>query len=202
MNEIVNEVLQVVQSLLSGFVATVIFYWLADAIKPTQFERVIQALMCTGVIQLLVASLEAVCLFIGRWYSLGHWTNQTGTAWSVTLAVTMGLTLAFLSHQDALYRLARRLGFTSKASLSEWRFAFSRNLDRWGVLHMRDGRRLMGYPDVWPDDPQAGHFLMGFPAWVVEGEIIEVQDTARLLIANADVQWVEFLKSKPEAYNE
>lgn len=202
MNEIVNEVLPVVQSLLSGFVATVIFYWLADAIKPSQFERVIQALMCTGVIQLLVAILEAVCLFIGRWYSFGHWTPQTGTAWSIMLAVTMGLMLAFLSQQDALYRLARRLRFTSKASISEWGFAFSRNLDRWVVLHMRDGRRLMGYPDVWPVDPQAGHFLLGFPAWLVEGEIIEVKDTARLLIANADVQWVEFLKPQLEAKNE
>ena len=57
MNEIASDILPVLQALLSGFVATIIFYWLSDTAKPNQFERVIQALICTGVIKLLVDGL-------------------------------------------------------------------------------------------------------------------------------------------------
>lgn len=202
MNPIVNEVLPILQALLSGFVATVIFYWLADAKKPTQFERVIQALIFTGVIKLLLVSLEWVCLLIGRWHVLGRWTENVGILWSVLLAVIIGLALAFFSQHDLLYRLARRLRLTSKASIGEWRFAFSRSPGGGVVLHMRDGRRLMGYPDAWPIEPQGGYFLMAFPAWLVGGDVIEAQGIAKLLIANADVQWVEFLEAQTETSDE
>ncbi|ONH51165.1 hypothetical protein SAMN04490182_2425 [Pseudomonas cedrina] len=202
MNEIVNDVLPILHTLLSGFVATLIFYWLADAIKPTQFERVIQALFCTGLVKLSVDGLEWMFLYLGRWYSIGHWTAETGNIWSIAVAVSIGLALAFASQQDALYRFARRLKLTSKASIGEWRYAFSRNLDRWVVLHMRDGRRLTGYPDVWPSDPQCGHFLMGSPAWLVDGDLVEVQGIAQLLVANADVQWIEFLALETETNDE
>lgn len=202
MNQVVNEVLPILQALLYGFVASTLYYWLSDTTQPTHFERVIQALICTGVIKLLVLSLEWACLFFGRWHSFGRWTENAVTFWSTVLAVIIGLTLAFLSQNDVLFRFARRLGFSSKASISEWRFAFSRSSGRWVALHMRDGRRLMGFLDAWPGEPQGGHFLMAFPAWLVDGDIVEVEGTSQLLIANAEVQWVEFLEPKMEVGNE
>lgn len=60
----------------------------------------------------------------------------------------------------------------------------------------------MGYPDAWPIGPQGGHFLMAFPAWLVGGDVIEAQGVAKMLVANADVQWVEFLKVQLEDDNE
>ena len=196
MNEIASDILPVLQALLSGFVATIILYWLSDTAKPNQFERVIQALICTGVIKLLVDGLEWLVCFFGRWYSLGQWTDNIGTTWSIVMAVTIGLALAFLTQHDVLYRIARRLGFTSKASVGEWRYAFGKYPDRGIVLNMRDGRRLMGYPLAWPAEPVGGHFLMEFPSWLVDDQIMVSHGISHLLIPNSEVQWVEFLESQ------
>ena len=196
MNEVASDVLPVLHALLSGFVATVIFYWLSDTAKPNQFERVIQALICTGVIKLLVDGLEWLFCCFGRWYSFGQWTDNTGTAWSILLAVTIGLALAFLSQHDVLYRIARRLALTSKASVGEWRYAFGMYSDRVIVLNMRDGRRLMGYPLAWPVEPAGGHFLIEFPSWLVDDQIMESHGISHLLIPNSEVHWVEFLESQ------
>ena len=54
MDEIAGTLMPILQALLPGFLAMVVFYWLADAKKPGQFEQVIQALICTGLIKILV----------------------------------------------------------------------------------------------------------------------------------------------------
>lgn len=57
-------------------------------------------------------------------------------------------------------------------------------------------------PEVWPGDPMGGHFLIAYPAWLVEGDIVEAEGTSQLLIANAEVQWGEFLERNVEIENQ
>lgn len=184
----------ILQTLLPGFLAMVVFYWLADAKKPGQFEQVIQALICTGLIKILVDCISVFAFWVGRWGVLGVWTETVATAWAVVLAIVFGLALAYFSRHDVLYKFARQVGLTAKASVGEWRYAFLRFPDRGVVLNLKDGRRLMGYPLAWPAEPESGHFLMEFPTWVV-GDVLEPQHgVTYLLIASSDVQWVEFLE--------
>jgi hypothetical protein len=52
----------------------------------------------------------------------------------------------------------------------------------------------MGYPYAWPAEPENGHFVMQYPTWIV-GEDAKPQDgVSFLMVANTDVQWVEFLE--------
>lgn len=194
MEDVAGKLLPVLQALLPGFLATVVFYWLADAKKPAQFEQVIQALICTASIKFIVDVIAGVALWAGQWHSFGTWTTNVATTWSLALAIILGLSLAYLSQHDLLYKLARRVGLTSRASVGEWRFAFLRFSDRGIVLNLKDGRRLMGYPYAWPAEPENGHFVMQYPTWIV-GEDAKPQDgVSFLMVANTDVQWVEFLE--------
>lgn len=49
MDNVLAEALPVLQVIIPGFVVTFIFYWLSDAPKPGQFERVIQSTACNSV---------------------------------------------------------------------------------------------------------------------------------------------------------
>jgi hypothetical protein len=194
MGEIAGTLMPILQALLPGFLAMVVFYWLADAKKPGQFEQVIQALICTGLIKILVDGIAVVAVWMGQWGTLGAWTENVATAWAVVLAIGFGLALAYFSRHDVLYKFARKAGLTAKASVGEWRYAFLRFPDRGVVLSLKDGRRLMGYPLAWPAEPESGHFVMEFPTWVVGENLVPQDGVTYLLIANSDVQWVEFLE--------
>lgn len=194
MGEIAGKLLPVLQALMPGFLATIVFYWLADAKKPGQFEQVIQALICTALITFVVDLISEMLIWVGQWHSFGQWTTNVATTWSLALAVVFGLCLAYLSQHDLLYKFARRIGLTSRASVGEWRYAFLRFPDRGIVLNFKDGRRLMGYPLAWPAEPEEGHFLMEFPTWLVDDEAQPQEGVTFLMVSNSDVQWVEFLE--------
>ena len=199
MGEIAGELMPILQALLPGFLMMIVFYWLADAKRPGQFEHVIQALICTGLIKFLVDGVSLVALWIGQWHVLGLWTENVAMAWAIALAIVFGLGLAYFSQHDVLYKFARKVGLTSRASVGEWRYAFLRFPDRGVVLSLKDGRRLMGYPLAWPAEPEGGHFVMEYPTWVVGEELVPQVGVTYLLIANSDVQWVEFLEPQEKA---
>ena len=199
MGEIAGELMPILQALLPGFVMMIVFYWLADAKKPTQFEHVIQALICTGLIKFLVDGISVFAVWVGKWFVLGLWTENVAMAWSLVFAIVFGLGLAYLSQHDVLYKFARKVGLTSRASVGEWRYAFLRFPDRGVVLNFLDGRRLMGYPLAWPAEPEGGHFVMEFPTWLDGDKVIPQDGVTYLMVANADVQWVEFLEPQESA---
>ncbi|WP_442778441.1 hypothetical protein [Aeromonas sp. ASNIH3] len=41
------------------------------------------------------------------------------------------------------------------------------------ILDLKDGRRIFGWPSVWPSDPSKGHIVLQNPEWISEnGEYI------------------------------
>ena len=182
--------------LIPGFITTTIFYWLADVKKPGQFERTVQALIGTGIITVIVAGISKALLWLGEnWVAIGLWTSNVESAWGIALAVCLGLGLSYASNHDYLYGVARQLGLTSRASYPEWVYAFRKRSGYSVVLTLLDGRRLFGYPQVWPTDPATGHFLITQPCWLDEqDEWIEMPGIESYLVSNSDVLMVEFLE--------
>ncbi|WP_417480429.1 DUF6338 family protein [Maricaulis maris] len=194
MGEIFGELLPAIQLLLPGFISTVVFYWLSDAPKPGQFERVIQALICTGLISLLVEAIKKAGLAIGDCcFVWAAWTDDRAMALSVALAVLLGLALAFAACTDSFYKLARRCRLTTRASHTDWVYGFVLYRERLVVLQLQDGRRICGYPLVWPTQPGTGHFLLQGACWIVDGQFKASEGVAAHLIGGSEVSWVEFL---------
>ena len=112
-----------------------------------------------------------------------------------SLATSLGLLLAFASNHDYLYRFGRWLTLTSRSSYPEWIYAFRKREGKSVVLTLLDGRRLFGYPAVWPTEPKDGHFLITQPSWMNENnEWVDTPGIESYLIANSDVYLVEFLE--------
>lgn len=197
MELISKDLLALISFLFPGFLAAWIFYGLTSHPKPSQFERIVQALIFTLVIQLLLPILQWILIGIGNFLSIGVWSTSAENIVSAIIAVTLGLLLAFFTNNDKFHKVLRRFGFTSRTSHpSEWFFVFS-NKVTYVILNLKDGRRLYGWPKEWPIEPTKGQFYIMLPSWILEdGSQLELHALDGILVNVSDVQWVEFIQIK------
>ena len=193
-SELSKDTLQLLQYVLPGFLAAWVFYGLTSHAKPSQFERVVQALILTFIVHALLTIVREVFLFAGKMISVGSWNYTAAAVWSVIIALTLGAALAHYANNDRFHNWLRARGFTTRTSHpSEWFSVLSRTVT-FVVLHLDDGRRLYGWPKEWPIDPDGGQFYIIQPSWIDEnGDAIELPQTDGVLVRSRDVHWVEFI---------
>lgn len=190
-----GDIVSVIYYLLPGFVAAWVFYGLTAHPKASPFERVVQALIFTVVIQPVTVITGWFLLACGNIISLGTWTANSAFTWSVLLAFAFGLLFAWLANKDYCHALLRHCRITKRTSFpSEWYSAFYQG-KRWVVLHLPGGRRLYGWPEEWPDQPDTGHFLIDQPIWLLDnGEYETLPNVEKTLVPAVGVEMVEFVE--------
>ncbi len=206
---LVPSTLALLMTLLPGFIAGSAFYSLTAHPKPSAFERIVQALIFAVIVQFLVGPLGLVA----RTSETGLWPNMDGqvivsglfaidaTLWAspmpdlarIATGFLLGVLLAWTINHDFFHRLMREIGITKENSFpSEMYSAFSR-IPAYVTLHLGGERRLMGFPEEWPSDPRAGHFLLQDPAWIDdENEPVPIEEVDSIMISVSEVSMVEF----------
>lgn len=196
-----GEIVAIIYKLLPGFVSAWIFYGLTAHPKKSEFDRLVQALILTALIQAIVVPFGWLCLACGSVYSLGVWNESTAYVWSVVVAIVFGLVFAVFANKNWLHCLLFKWKLTKRTSYpSEWFSAFNKD-ERYVVLHLtgENRRRLYGWPDEWPDQGDKGHFLMSDVEWLSEdNESSPVPNVDRMLIPASEVEMVEFVKYPKE----
>jgi Family of unknown function (DUF6338) len=193
-----KEALDVFFTLMPGFLAAGVFHLLTAHPKPKELERVVQALIFTVIIKGAVITVKGVLLLLGM---LGppicRWPLEAEIPLSVVAAVALGLFLAWNANTDRLHQyLLVRWTRTKETSFpSNWCAAFSKH-SGYVLLHLKSGRRLYGWPEYWPNVPGEGHFVIMEPEWVLEdNRSVPVHVTRQVLVATAEVEMIELLKS-------
>ena len=195
-----SEVVGVLTFLLPGLVAAAIFYSLTSYPKPGAFDRVVQALIFTVIGQAIVASLLAVDSTTTKDF---QWIGNRELVLSVLVAITLGVAASYVSNRDVVHRILRRLGVTRETSYpSEWYSAFSRHHGCYVVLHLQGQRRLFGWPEEWPCQPNEGHFRIAEAEWLVEDERRAATGVSAILIPAEEVEMAEFLSGIEEQREE
>jgi len=187
-------IIDVLTFLLPGFVSAALLYSLTPAPRPIPFERVIQALIFTVVIQAAASGVEISLINIGsRLGSIGVWSDQTRVAWSLILAGLLAIVLAWIANTDELHTRLRKLGITHQTSFpSEWYGALSQ-AKGYLVLHLTGERRLYGWVAEWPNTSEHGHFVIAEAEWLVDDQRIPLDGVERILIRVQDVEMVELM---------
>ena len=130
-----SEAVAILSFLLPGLVAVAVFHMFTSHPKPSEFERIVQALIFT----ILVQAISELALWIGR--LLGHviqWQDESEIMVSVGLALILGLIAVYLSDTDMLHRFLRFLRLTKATSYpSEWYSALHHDPDCYVVLHLQ-----------------------------------------------------------------
>lgn len=206
MTGISSEIVGLVYQLLPGFIAASVFYALTSYLKPPPFERIVQALIFTVIVKVFVIGVREISLIIGSsGWLLGSWTSDGELATSVFIALLLGLFLSLCVNND--FPLSRLRKWKKNSDLkitqktlhpSEWYSAFEQ-WEGYVALHLTGGRRLYGWVTQYPDNPEAGHFLVKEASWLLDdGTEAPLHAVEGLLIRSSDVELVEFMKPAGE----
>jgi len=193
------EITKTIFELLPGFVTAWIFYGLTAHPRPSQFERVIQALIFTIFTEVVVIIIKGALHTAGSWWSLGIWSLNVDLVWKVSVSMIIGLLFAWLANNNKLHTLLRPT-FTRQTSYpSEWFSAFSeRRL--FIYLHLTSGRTLYAWPEEWPNEPGKGHFRLSNAVWILEDNEREpLLDSECILVPASLVEIVQFEKSEAQS---
>jgi hypothetical protein len=195
MPELAKDTISLLSYLLPGFLAAWVLYGLTSNPKPGQFERVIEALIFTFFIHVMIPVVRGILEFLGKnLYSIRPWDATSENICKLMLAISIGVFLAVYTNNDGAHKWLRKLGITTRNSFpSEWVGVFSRKIT-YIVLHLKDGRRLYGWPREWPNQHDKGHFYIQEPSWILQdGSQITLENVDGLLVSSSAVEWVEFM---------
>lgn len=195
MPELAKDTISLLSYLLPGFLAAWVLYGLTSNPKPSQFERIIEALILTFFIHVMLPVAQGVLVFLGKIiFALRPWDSTSQNLCKLILAIATGVLLAIYTNNDGAHKWLRRLGITTRNSFpSEWVNIFSRKIT-YVVLHLKDGRRLYGWPREWPNQHDKGHFYIQEPSWILQdGSQITLENVDGLLVSSSTVEWVEFM---------
>ena len=93
--------------------------------RPSPFERVIQALIFTLLIQAIVFIEKAILIQIGNLGTIAPWNEHAGLICSTVTAVLIGVIFSYFANYDKFHKIARDLGITRETSYPhEWFGAF------------------------------------------------------------------------------
>ena len=186
-----NEVVTVLAFLLPGLVAVIVFYSLTSHPKPNEMERIVQALAFTIASQ-AISTIIAYLLGIGGIEV--KWPEFEGVVLPFFIAIALALLTAAATNHDFPHKFLRQFGITRETSFpSEWYAAFAENRRRYVVLHLKDGRRLYGWPEEWPKRTDQGHFRISECEWLTGEERQPLTRDSAILIPAQAVDMVEFV---------
>lgn len=194
MEDVGQEVVTLLRYLLPGFLAAWVFYGFTSFQRPSQFERVVQALIFTLLVQPLAYGMESTLLFLGKKCAFGIWTESSELAAAVISAFGLGAAFAAFANNDLFHKLMRKAHITRETSYpSEWYGVFCSNVT-YVVLHLKDKNRIYGWPQEWPSQPGSGHFVLQQASWLDDNnKEIPLTNVSSMLIPASDVTLVEFM---------
>jgi hypothetical protein len=165
-----EDIVSVLYVLLPGFTAAWVFYAFTAYKKASPFERTVQALIFTGFTILLADPSKHLLIWIGTHYrSYGSWTEKSSVSVGMVLGLIVGVFASWLANNNLLHRLCSKVGITKRTSYSsEWYSVFHRAKHSFVYLNYKDGRRVYGWAEQYPDDPKEGHFVLTHVAYPTE----------------------------------
>jgi hypothetical protein len=190
-----SEVIGVITYLLPGFVAAWVFYGLTTHPRKTPFERVIQAVIFTAIIQGIVAGGRLIYEhYHAQGLDWGEWGEISNQVIALIVAVVIGLSFAALANNDWVHAVLRWACITRRTSYSSnWYSALKQR--RYVTLHLKGRRRVYGWPYEFPDQPKNDVFVLMNAFWVPdEGDPIPLPQVERLVVRADDVRWIELMK--------
>ena len=221
-----TEALDLLQYVFAGLVASWVFYGLTPYKEPQPFNRIVRALVYTAVIRLLA---EFVIVAAGD----GWWAESIADpAGGGKLAATPPLVLLLSLFLGGFLALAANNNWPHKHLVNfppRWKWAaglweitsqstHDNNLSyametrkgEYVVLVLKNGRRIYGWPESWPDHPDEDFFLLTAYEWLpgpdddaaaVSAANREIHPKGAILIAAKEVDVVEFVPSEKNASN-
>lgn len=196
MPEISQDVVALLRYLLPGFLMASVYYGLTSHVRPSQFERVVQALIFTVVVQAPWDVLRLLSTHMSPGFSARIWTSELDLALKLVTALAAGVVSCSLTNKDIVHTKLRKFGVTHRSAYpGEWSMAFTAARSC-VIVYLKDGSVVMGWPRQWPTDPRSGHLHLVRTAWLTRRPRCRQVEIESMLIDVTDVVRVEFVKGE------
>jgi len=138
-----------------------------------------------------------VSFIIGNVFSFGEWNSSIEIVIAIVISIIFALVCSYIINNDIIHTFLRSKWITRETSyIKGWYGAFSEHSSQYIVLHLKDGRRIMGLPEEWPTQPESGVFQLSHADWLLEkNKTIQLTNVDTIMFKAEDVFCVEFIMS-------
>lgn len=119
MPEVSKDLIVLLQYLLPGFLVAWICFGMTSHQKPSQFERVVQALIYALFVHFFVVVERLAAVWIGKWINFGSWNPEGELFASLITAIILGVLFSYLMNSDRLHGILRRFNLSTRSSHPE-----------------------------------------------------------------------------------
>ncbi len=199
--------------LLPGFLGGAVYEAVAEARPRTASERVLNALivtLCAAVVSNLIASTPLFpSVDVNKDSTLNTILSAlvgVHLATSTAVAIAFGLVAAFVQNHGWLYAALRALRLTNRTGrIDVWHEILTKHREVWIQVLLKDGRRLVGWPEHYSEDGARRELFLAEATWFVPEENsdsfgrIEVAGPGVYIIDWSVVEAIEFLNGGNQA---
>ncbi|MBN2240523.1 MAG: hypothetical protein JW712_12185 [Dehalococcoidales bacterium] len=206
------EAIQIFLFLLPGFLSETILNVVTVRKDKNDLGKVIEALIFSVIIYIIYSSVYSknpITLVVVSASEKGLTSTYTIQPEGIGLLILLGISivipilLGLLITNDLLMGILRWLRVTGKTGQqSVWLDLFLNN-KKSIVVNFEDGRRILGFPQYYSDDPADPYLYLYNPSWIVYNEnqnideIIEISEMEGILITPQEkIESIMFVKSR------
>lgn len=188
--------------LIPGFVSSLILDALVVRKPRSNLSQIIEALVFSFFIYVIVSVSVSSALISIQIYKSGDITtyepiiNTSAIVVTAILSLVTPLIISISITNDLHMKFLRWLSVTIKtARHNTWLDVFIDNKERYVFVHLRDERRLFGWPLYYSNTPEEGLLYLYDAAWVSdEGEYDDVGGDGIFLVDKSMIESIVFSK--------
>lgn len=188
-----SEAISILWFLLPGFISAGLFRALISNPRPSGFDSVAQVFIFTVIVHVI------------GWLLFSPWAEQENNSYYsdenhtkilvlLLVSIAVGIFSSLIWNKDWLFKALRKSQITKQSSYRSAQYsAFAFHSDCYVVLHLKNQRRLYGWPKEWPSHPEDQHYLLEECEWLGEDKPIPIKGVSHILVPANEVEMVEFL---------
>lgn len=194
--------LQIILMLFPGFLTMAIKNGLLATKDKTGVDKIVEAIAFSlvdyGVYVLISSSLglslikvqiqkEAVQL-------IGF--NIQNIILILAIAILIGVLVAILLERGWLYKILRTLKITYLTGrITVWNDVFSNYREIWVLVHLKDGRKIIGWPKYYSEVSTRRELFLADAAWVSDdGKLVDIEGDGILITEDCGIDLIEVLR--------
>lgn len=206
---ITNETLNILIFLIPGFLSSIIYNTVVTRSEKEAITKIIEALTFSFInysIVSLIFDQSPVVLGISQEGNVTKHFIEYKSSVLVPIAIfaiIIPLSLGLLTTTDILMKILRRFRITNKtARESIWLDIFT-DQKRYVIVHLKDGRRIYGWPMYFSNTSNESRIYLSDPAWIDEdkADYIDLNIHGLFIVEPNFIDYIEFLNNEEDLKN-
>jgi len=188
---------EIVLILFPGFLSLLVKNGLITTKEKTGVDKIVEAL-AFNLLNYVIYRIDIYFLSL-----LGLCTNLTfNVIFILVIAMSNGIIIAVILDKGWLYKfLSEKIKITNLTGrLAVWNDIFSDYRGKWILIHLIDGRKIIGWPKYYSEEPNNKEIFLADAAWMKDnGEFIDVEGPGILITGNRTIELIEILEGGEKA---